>query len=107
MHIAVVGATGELGRRVAVEALGRGHRVTGFSRTGRPRPGVDESATTVTLAALDAGDPEAVAAVAAQNQLVTGCTRPPHDAAGQSAALCRAVGAAELTRELAAGCAAR
>lgn len=88
MHIAVIGATGDLGRRVAAEALGSGHPVAGFSRSGQPHPGVDASAA-VALAALDAGDPEAVAAVAAGSDLVIGCARPPHALVEQSAPVLR------------------
>ncbi len=32
MDIGIIGATGNIGQRVVREALGRGHRVTGFRR---------------------------------------------------------------------------
>jgi NADP-dependent 3-hydroxy acid dehydrogenase YdfG len=33
MHIGIIGATGNIGQRIAAEALNRGHRVTGFTRS--------------------------------------------------------------------------
>lgn len=81
MRIALIGATGELGRRIAAEARGRGHRVNGHSRTGRPASG---SSGGDPVAVLDAGDSAAVATVASTHDLVLACTRPPHDLAEQS-----------------------
>lgn len=55
MHIAVIGATGMVGRRLVDEAVGRGHRVTALSR----RPGQDARVDTraVDLAEAGAVDP--------------------------------------------------
>jgi len=36
MQIGVIGAAGTIGSRVVSEALGRGHRVTAFSRDATP-----------------------------------------------------------------------
>ena len=51
MHIGIFGATGVIGGRVAAEAVGRGHRVTAYSR----RAGADR-------VLLDVLDPQAVGA---------------------------------------------
>lgn len=43
MNIAIIGATGQVGSRIAAEALARGHNVTGLARTPDPAktpPGV-------------------------------------------------------------------
>lgn len=82
MRIALIGATGQLGRRVAAEAWGRGHAVDRFSRTGLSgiaRPARGGSGTEEPVARIDAGDSAAVAAVADGADLVLACTRPPHD----------------------------
>lgn len=41
MHIAVIGATGQTGRRVCAQALAAGHTVRAYSRSGRPIDGLD------------------------------------------------------------------
>lgn len=60
MHIGVIGATGTIGSRVVNEALGRGHRVTAFSRDVSQ---VEESRANITWKALDVLDTGAVEAV--------------------------------------------
>jgi putative NADH-flavin reductase len=73
MRIVLFGATGMVGRRIVVEAVQRGHRVTAVSRSGQsPVPGV-------TAAAVDASDPAKVAALAAGADAVVNACAPPRD----------------------------
>lgn len=65
MKIALYGATGMVGSRVAVEARSRGHEVTGFSRHG----GTDTHLG-------DASNPDAVAEVAAEHDVVVSAVAP-------------------------------
>lgn len=60
MHIGVIGATGTIGSRVVSEALGRGHRVTAFSRD---ISGIEESRTNVAWKSLNVLDTVAIEAV--------------------------------------------
>ncbi|MFD5873544.1 NAD(P)-dependent oxidoreductase [Streptomyces sp. NPDC060322] len=62
MHIGVIGATGTIGSRVVTEALGRGHRVTAFSRDAS-RAKADDTRENLTWASVDILDPAGVAAV--------------------------------------------
>lgn len=55
MHVTVFGATGRTGRHIVAEALGRGHRVTAFTR----QP--DAIADVARVVRGDGRDPEAVA----------------------------------------------
>ncbi|MEU5954189.1 NAD(P)H-binding protein [Streptomyces sp. NPDC047525] len=55
MHIGVVGATGNIGRRVVAEALARDHKVTAFTRDASLISEKREGITWRTLDALDAG----------------------------------------------------
>lgn len=55
MHIAVIGATGQTGRRVCAQALTAGHTVRAYSRSGRPIDGLD-----LDNHPLDVNDPAAV-----------------------------------------------
>ncbi|MFE4515967.1 NAD(P)-dependent oxidoreductase [Kitasatospora sp. NPDC056783] len=55
MHIGVIGATGTIGSRVVTEALGRGHRVTAFSRDATAVTDRREGVTWASLDVLDAG----------------------------------------------------
>ncbi len=68
MRILLFGATGMVGRRVADEARGRGHEVTGVTRTGNDgtRKG-------------DAGNADTVAELAAGHDAVVVATSPPRD----------------------------
>jgi len=71
MKIAVFGITGRIGSRIAQEALGRGHEVTGYSRNpGRGtlahaslRTAVGDIADAATVARLSAGHDAVVSAV--------------------------------------------
>ncbi|MEU8590884.1 NAD(P)H-binding protein [Streptomyces sp. NPDC048664] len=73
MRIVLFGATGMVGRRIAAEAVRRGHRVTTVSRSGQsPVPGV-------TAAAADASDPAGVAALVAGADAVVSACAPPRD----------------------------
>lgn len=71
MNIALIGATGNVGTRVAAEALARGHRVTGISRHPEKltvRPGLAS-------ARGDAAEPESLAKVLAGHDAVVSSTR--------------------------------
>ena len=71
MKIALIGATGNVGTRVAAEALSRGHQVTGISRHPEklaPKPGL-------TAARGDAAEPDAMAKVLAGHDIVVSSTR--------------------------------
>ncbi|MEU2262202.1 NAD(P)-dependent oxidoreductase [Streptomyces sp. NPDC019645] len=73
MKIVLLGATGMVGRRIAAEAVDRGHQVTCVSRSGEaPVPGV-------TSTAADAGDTRRVAALAAGHDAVATALVPPRD----------------------------
>jgi uncharacterized protein len=56
MHIGVIGASGTIGSRVVSEALGRGHRVTAFSRDASHIEDSRENLTWRSLDVLDAAD---------------------------------------------------
>src|SRR5919197_3030582 len=57
MHVGVIGATGNIGQRVAAEASRRGHHVTGFTRdTSRPHPELPVA----TWKSIDVLDPASV-----------------------------------------------
>ncbi|WP_022884498.1 NAD(P)-dependent oxidoreductase [Glaciibacter superstes] len=73
MKIAVMGATGMAGSRIAAEAARRGHRVSGFSRSRCP---IAEQLVGVTLASADATDVEAMARIAEANEVIVLATRP-------------------------------
>ena len=69
MNIAIIGATGQIGSRIAAEALARGHNVTGFERTPDPAktpPGVSlvqaDARQTASLAPLLGGHDAVVTA---------------------------------------------
>lgn len=71
MKIALIGASGNVGSRVANEALARGHRVTGIARHPEKiavKPGL-------TAAHGDAADPDALAKVLAGHDVVVSSTR--------------------------------
>ena len=59
MKIALIGATGNVGTRIAAEALSRGHLVTGIAR----RPEKLNPLAGLTAARGDLADPEALSAV--------------------------------------------
>ncbi|MGV9269112.1 NAD(P)-dependent oxidoreductase [Kitasatospora sp. NPDC003701] len=60
MHIGVIGATGTIGSRVVTEALGRGHRITAFSRDASRIDEVREDVVWKSVDVLDAGSIAAV-----------------------------------------------
>ncbi|MGO4785188.1 NAD(P)-dependent oxidoreductase [Cryobacterium sp. W22_MBD10_FK3] len=72
MKIAVIGATGMAGSRIAREADRRGHNVSGFSRSGW----TDTPLAGISLAAADATDPAAMDRIAAQHDVIVLATRP-------------------------------
>ncbi|GAA2739076.1 NAD(P)H-binding protein [Pedococcus aerophilus] len=71
MKIALFGATGTIGSRIAREAVSRGHHVTALSRRGADA-GVDgvESATG------DLGDPTSVSEAASAHDVIVSATGP-------------------------------
>lgn len=71
MKIALIGATGNVGSRVAAEALSRGHQVTGISRHPErlaAKPGL-------TAARGDTSEPDALARVLSGHDAVVSSTR--------------------------------
>lgn len=54
MDIGIIGATGNIGQRVAREAFGRGHRVTGFTRDPAKLKGADPNIGWKAIDVLDA-----------------------------------------------------
>jgi putative NADH-flavin reductase len=71
MKIALFGATGTIGSRIAREAAARGHHVTALSRRG-----ADTGIDGVEPLVGDLGDPESVAGVAATHDVVVSATGP-------------------------------
>ena len=69
MKIALYGASGVIGSRIATEALSRGHEVTGITRSGAAPEGV-------TGRVGDLADPQDVARVAAGHDVVVSATGP-------------------------------
>ncbi|MET8701514.1 NAD(P)H-binding protein [Kitasatospora sp. NPDC004723] len=60
MHIGIIGATGTIGSRIVTEALGRGHRVSAFSRDASA---ITDRRENLSWASVDVLDPAGVAAV--------------------------------------------
>ncbi|MFG3258284.1 NAD(P)-dependent oxidoreductase [Streptomyces sp. NPDC048172] len=76
MKIVLLGATGMVGSRIAVEALSREHEVTAITRSGlAPEDGNPR----LTAVAADASDPERIAELAAGHDVVTSALAPPRD----------------------------
>ncbi len=74
MRIIIFGAAGQVGSRMVVEALSRGHDVTAVVR----KPDQFVSLPSAAKAhAGDARDPDAVAAMTADHDLVISAVRPP------------------------------
>jgi putative NADH-flavin reductase len=84
MRILLIGATGMIGSRIAAEARGRGHDVTGVTRSGSGGTVKGDAADTTAVAALAAGHDAVVLAVA-----------PPRDG-GETVAPLLATGRAVL-----------
>lgn len=72
MKIAVYGATGMIGSRIAAEAVSRGHEVTAITRGGTEVPGA-------TALAADLSDLSTYASVAAANDAVVLSIPSPRD----------------------------
>jgi putative NADH-flavin reductase len=72
LKIAIIGATGNVGKRITEEALNRGHHVTGIART------VDGNAArnNLTLKVGDIGNPEALAGMLKGHDLVVSSVKP-------------------------------
>ena len=79
MHIVVFGATGNVGRRIAVEALRRGHQVTGVVRDPGAVQSPDER---VRLVRGDATDAKSVASVVRGADAVVSAISPRPNARG-------------------------
>lgn len=73
MRIAIIGATGTVGSRIATESVRRGHDVSGVSRTARDNVAV---AAGVTLTHAEATDAEAMGRIATENDVIVLATRP-------------------------------
>ncbi|PFG29354.1 NAD(P)-dependent oxidoreductase [Paramicrobacterium agarici] len=71
MRIAVIGATGMIGARIAAEAAQRGHAVTAVSRSKRA-----DAASNMSPIAADATDAAAMRALAHGNDALVLATRP-------------------------------
>jgi uncharacterized protein len=71
VKIAVYGASGMIGSRIAAEAVSRGYRVTGLTR--RPDPALPDG---VTRRQGDAGDADDVARVASEHDVVISAIAP-------------------------------
>ncbi len=76
MKIAVYGATGNVGSRVAAEAVRRGHEVTGISRSAATLP------DGVTSRLADAGDVDAARAIASEHDVVVSAVGPSREPGG-------------------------
>jgi putative NADH-flavin reductase len=83
MKIVLFGATGNIGQRIAAEALGRGHRVTGVVRDAAKAQTPDPR---VTLVQGDATDAAAVAQLAKGADVVVSAISPRANARGMTAA---------------------
>src|SRR3546814_807520 len=73
MKIAVIGATGMAGSRIAAEAMRRGHAVSGFSRSGDSGEAMPLG---LALSTADATDPESMGRMAAEHDVIVLATRP-------------------------------
>ena len=69
MKVAVIGASGMVGSRVVAELVGRGHTVTGVTRSGTQVPGA-------TSAQGNLGDPDFVRSLAADHDVIVSATGP-------------------------------
>lgn len=78
MHIALIGATGNIGRHIAQEALRRGHAVTALVRRAQPLPPELDGASIV-IASLD--DRAALAAAVRGHNVLASAYGPGAEAA--------------------------
>ncbi|EFH84281.1 NAD(P)-dependent oxidoreductase [Ktedonobacter racemifer] len=81
MKIALFGANGMIGQRIAREATERGHQVTAIVRNPSS---FTECLQNLSVAQGDASDPESVAKVAAGHDLVVSALGPAHGALPES-----------------------
>lgn len=72
MKIAIIGATGMVGREITAEALRRGHQVTAASRSGA----AVEGAPAATPQAVELGDSAALRSLAQSNDVIISATGP-------------------------------
>ena len=77
MRIALYGATGMVGSRIAAEAVGRDHHVTALTRSGQ-----DAAVAGATARRGDAGDADDVARIAAEHDVVV-CAIGPSRTGGR------------------------
>lgn len=84
MKIAVIGATGMAGSRIAAEAARRGHSVTGYSRSAS---GGQLPPAAVSSCLADATDARAMSCIAARNDVIVLATRPVPGAEGEVGAV--------------------
>ena len=84
MKIVLFGATGQVGRRIAREALERGHQVTGVARDPSRAQAPDPR---VTLVRGDATDPASVAGVARGADAVVSSVSPRPGSTGSAPSL--------------------
>ncbi|MBU9545829.1 NAD(P)H-binding protein [Burkholderia multivorans] len=85
LNIALFGATGMIGSRIAAEAARRGHRVTALSR----RPGA--AGDGITVQAADLFDPASVAAALPGHDVVASAYGPKQDDAANVVAAVKAL----------------
>ncbi|MGU7772522.1 NAD(P)-dependent oxidoreductase [Burkholderia sp. MR1-5-21] len=85
LNIALFGATGMIGSRIAAEAARRGHRVTALSRT----PG--DSADGIAAKAADLFDPASIAAALPGHDVVASAYGPKQDDTAKVVAAARAL----------------
>jgi putative NADH-flavin reductase len=78
MKIAVIGATGNIGRRIVREALDRGHQVTAVARHA-PKQAPDEKDAKLSTAIADATKPDDVAKVVHGHDAIVSAVGPAHD----------------------------
>lgn len=79
LKIALFGATGMIGSRIAAEAAARGHRVSAFAR----RPERVESTANVVVQSGDIFDESAMAAAVAGHDVIASAYAPPPDDAAK------------------------
>jgi putative NADH-flavin reductase len=76
MKIAVIGAAGNIGRRIVREALDRGHQVTAV---GRHAPKQDPDDAKLSTAVADVTNPDEVANVVQGHDAIVSAVGPAHD----------------------------
>jgi putative NADH-flavin reductase len=96
LKIAIIGATGAVGKRITEEALNRGHLVTGIARTITGIPGRNG----LTLKAGDISNPEALADMLKGHDLIVSSVKSVDFNADQ---LLRAIRLSGVKRYLAVG----